>query len=229
MKLRDTASALEFEATLPAEGARPSWVEDAVRGVESGLYTGISPGFRVPTTAKLAGRLETRLSEEAGAAVGVLIPTPHVDAQLQADLGKLKGRLALVESTAAGWGEGRTGAPRSDWKPQRLGADPPAGLEALRGSVGLSIAAATGVPPALLIGGDSTGLRESFRVFLHSTTQPLARLILSELQTKLEEPDLTLTFERMMAGDITGRARALGQMVKAGIELSEARRLAGLE
>lgn len=80
-----------------------------------------------------------------------------------------------------------------------------------------------------LMGGDSTGLRESFRVFLHSTIQPLARLILPELQAKLDELDLALSFERMMAGDITGRARALGQMVKAGIELSEARRLAGLE
>ncbi len=161
--------------------------------------------------------------------MGVLIPTPSVDAQLQADLGKLKGRLALVESTAAGWGEGRSRAPRGDWKPQRIGADPPPALDTLRGSVGLSIAAAAGVPPALLIGGDSTGLRESFRAFLHSTLQPLSRLILPELQAKLDEPDLALTFEHLAAGDITGRARALGQMVKAGIELGEARRLAGLE
>ena len=161
--------------------------------------------------------------------MGVLIPTPHVDSQLQADLAKLGGRLALVESTASGWNEGRSGAPRGDWKPQRIGADPPAALDALRGSVGLSIAAACGVPPALLIGGDSTGLRESFRVFLHSTIQPLARLILDELRAKLDEPDLSLSFERLAAGDITGRARALGQMVKAGVPLEEARRLAGLE
>ena len=62
-------------------------------------------------------------------------------------------------------------------------------------------------------------------MFLHSTIQPLARLILSELQEKLDESDLSLSFERMMAGDITGRARALKQLVEAGIELPAARRL----
>ena len=115
-------------------------------------WKGLGPLDGASTTTKLAGRLETRLSEEAGASVGVLIPTPHVDAQLQTDLSKLKGRLALVESTTAGWGEGKQGAPRGDWRPQRIGADPPMALDSLRTSAALSIAAAAGVPPALLMG-----------------------------------------------------------------------------
>ena len=32
-------------ATIPEEGAAPSWIEDTVRGVNSGVLTGISPGF----------------------------------------------------------------------------------------------------------------------------------------------------------------------------------------
>ena len=41
-------AALRFTATLPPDGERPSWMEDAVRAVRSGLVRGISPGFRVP-------------------------------------------------------------------------------------------------------------------------------------------------------------------------------------
>ena len=48
LKLTDTDRALEFEATLPPESSRPSWVRDTVHAVESGLATGISPRFRVP-------------------------------------------------------------------------------------------------------------------------------------------------------------------------------------
>ena len=65
-------------------------------------------------------------------------------------------------------------------------------------------------------------------MFLHSTVQPLARLVEVELAAKLEM-EVTLSFSGLGAGDITGRARALAQMVSAGIELPEARRLAGLE
>ena len=36
-------------------------------------------------------------------------------------------------------------------------------------------------------------------MFLHATLQPLARLVLPELQAKLGEPDLALSFERLAA------------------------------
>ena len=39
---------LRFEATLPPEGQRPSWMQDAVMAVDAKLVRGISPGFRVP-------------------------------------------------------------------------------------------------------------------------------------------------------------------------------------
>ncbi len=48
LELEDTAEALNFTATLPPEGSRPSWVRDTVHAVEAGLATGVSPGFRVP-------------------------------------------------------------------------------------------------------------------------------------------------------------------------------------
>lgn len=192
-------------------------------------WRGVGPLDGAATTARAAGRLEGGLADELGASVGVLLPVPRVDSQLQTDLGKLRGRLALVESTASGWGEGSRGAPRGDYRPQRVGADPPLALEPLRGSLALSIMGAAGVPPALLLGADAAGLRESYRVFQRLSVEPLSRSLLPELRLKLETPDLALSFEGLGAGDITGRARALRSLVEAGIELPEARHLTGLD
>ena len=49
LQIRDTAAAVEFEATLP--GISPSWVVDAERAIAAGLMVGLSPGFRVPPRA----------------------------------------------------------------------------------------------------------------------------------------------------------------------------------
>ena len=48
LTLRDSAEALTFEARLPPEDAWPSWMLDAVLAIRSGLFAGISPGFRLP-------------------------------------------------------------------------------------------------------------------------------------------------------------------------------------
>ena len=44
----DSDEALDFEATLPPEAEQPTWMRDTVLAVRSGLFTGISPGFKVP-------------------------------------------------------------------------------------------------------------------------------------------------------------------------------------
>ena len=48
LKITDTPKELSFEAVLPDAADRPSWMEDAVRSVRSGLVSGLSPGFRIP-------------------------------------------------------------------------------------------------------------------------------------------------------------------------------------
>lgn len=48
LRLEDSDAALTFVATLPPAGEQPSWVRDTVRAIDSGLMTGISPGFVVP-------------------------------------------------------------------------------------------------------------------------------------------------------------------------------------
>ena len=46
MTIEDSADAVRFVATLPAEP--PSWVVDAELAIRAGVMTGLSPGFKVP-------------------------------------------------------------------------------------------------------------------------------------------------------------------------------------
>ena len=87
--------------------------------------------------------------------------------------------------------------------------------------------AACGVPPDLFAAGNAS--REAWRRFLHGSLQPLAALVARELADKLERPGLSIGFRRLAASDVANRARALGDLVKAGVELAEARRLSGLD
>ena len=88
--------------------------------------------------------------------------------------------------------------------------------------------AASGVPPGLLLdAGDGTSQRESYRRFVAATCEPIAALVAQELSEKLEVP-ISLSFASLMAGDIAGRARGFGAMVKAGMDPGKAAGLAGL-
>ena len=58
--------------------------------------------------------------------------------------------------------------------------------------------------------------------------QPVAGLVQHELRAKLDAPGLKLSFDALFASDLSGRARAFGSMVKAGMDVSKAAALAGL-
>ena len=198
-------------------------------------WQGLGPLQRAGLSAKLVATLEQRLGQESGGRVGYLLMVPAgVDGQdesvsrLRQDLAGLAGQTALMETTADGWGEGRDAAPRRDLQPQRIGPDIPRGNIELRRDAGLGILGACGVPPGLFAGGDGTAQRESWRRFLHGTLQPLARQTAVELSAKLDAPDLEFNLDRLFASDLSGRARALGSMVQAGLDLNAALELAGL-
>lgn len=207
--------------------AHPRYSADAARP-----WQGIGPMQRARTGGALAGALESRMSQEAGGSTGYLLPIPtdagdDTVSALKADIGKLAGKTALVETTAAGWGEGRTAAPRQDWKPQRLGADWPASTPLVYSAAQLSVLAACGVPVELVQAADGTGQREAWRRCLHGTIQPLGRIVAEELSRVYRRP-VTLDFEALAASDIAGRARAFQSMVAAGMEAGAAAAAAGL-
>ena len=200
-------------------------------------WTSPSPLGYARQTARLAANLELRLAEEAGARVGYLLPIPSDGGDgseddplggLKNDLGALAGNTALVETTSAGYGEGRAAAPQSDWTAKRMGANPPATLEPLRGAAAVDILSACGVPPALASGtAEGTAQREAWRRF-GITMQSVGRCVAEELADKLDAPGLRLHFEALGAADLAGRARATGIFTKAGVPLSRALELAGL-
>ncbi len=172
---------------------------------------------RASVSASLAGWLEARTRDEVSAQVGRVIPVPDSGAtgDVETGLRAMAGKTMLVPSTSSGWQEGPAGAPRTDWVPQRVGADPPAGLVALRLDVARSIVAACGIPAELLDAGEGTGAREALRRFLHTTLAPTARVIEVEASAKLDV-EVKLDFEALFATDLTGRARAFGSLVMAG-------------
>ena len=60
LKLKDTPKELRFDVTLPDAAARPSWMEDAIKSVRSGLVSGLSPGFVIPPSRTVPNALKLR-------------------------------------------------------------------------------------------------------------------------------------------------------------------------
>ena len=126
------------------------------------------------------------------------------------------------------WSDTPQTAPRSDYKPMRIGADPPDTLRALRSEVGRAVLGCAGVPVELFEPGQGTGQREAWRRFLFGSVAPVANIILEELRSKLEVPDLKFGFQELRASDLAGRARAFQSMVASGMDSAKAAGLAGL-
>ena len=117
----------------------------------------------------------------------------------------------------------------ADVTPSRLGPEPPDSFPLLRDRLENAMYAMHGIPPALVAArGTGTALRESFRQVLHGLVRPLGALLAEELQAKLD-PDAALSFDALRAGDITGSARALGSLVKAGLTPQAAAAIVGLD
>ena len=230
--------------TRTVKGAQVVHVKYATSHVEP--WRGIPPLVLAGESGRLAVNLERALKWEMAAAaageVGAVVPLPtdasdpkdedetETDpfAPLKRVIKTLRGRLGLVETTAAAYGEGRAGAPADDWKPRRIGPDPPESLGVLREAVETTVLACCGVPVDLVRSGGTD--REAYRRFLHMSVQPLAAVIAAECADKLDTPGLGLDFQSLAAADIHGRARAWRSLVgrDATMDEREARRLAGL-
>ena len=194
-------------------------------------WKGLSPIEAASTTRKLLDNIELRLAQETGGAVGNVIPVPNLEssAQLQTDLQGLKGKTVLVESTSTGWSGGATmGVPSGDFTPRRIGASPPEVLAKLRRETEQSLLASCGVPITVLDASQGSASREAFRQFLHLTIGPIARQLAAQIQKAFELEEFAFSFDRLMASDLSGRARALQSMVNASVPLDKAMALSGL-
>ena len=153
---------------------------------------GLSPLQYASLTGTLTANLETALGYEAGGAVARLMALPeghqNPDGLTDAIRGA-KGRTLLPETTAGGYGDA-TGAPRKDFQPVRLGANPPRALVTLRSQVESTVLACFGVGAPLGPAGvtDGTAAREAARRLWTLTIQPLAARIAEELTRVLDRP-----------------------------------------
>ena len=190
---------------------------------------GISPLAKAGGLNTLVTKIEQAMGWEAGSTVGYILPVPSGSpvSQLKQDIQKMKGEIAVVETAAGGWDAGRANAPRRDFESSRLGANiPQTSIELYRYATNL-VLAVCGVPPELADSSvDATGMRESWRRFMFGTLVPLSKLLTAYAARRGLE--VRLDFDDLMASDITGRARAFGSMVTAGMDVEEAAILTGL-
>ena len=196
-------------------------------------WQGRSPMSRCPETAALAANLESRLAQEAGGPVGSFLSVPegaNPDGDTLADLrtgvAAAKGHPILHETVVRGHGD-PGGAPHGDLRPVRFGAAWPSAVADLRDPIGQSVMLACGIPTALTSNSDGTSAREGLRRLLTTTIKPVSKIIETELRAKLD-PAAALTFGELAASDISGKARAVSQLVKAGMDIDKARSVAGL-
>ena len=200
-------------------------------------WRGIGPLGRATRLGSLIGGAETRLAEEANGITTRILPMPSSAeavgdddplALMKADLAKGGGKLHFAATTADGFGEGRVAAPSQDWVQRRIGPEPHEGLCKLREQAQMAVAAACGIPPALLYSiSDGTLARESYRAFLHSAVRPVARLVADEVEMKLGTRP-TFDFNALYAHDLAGRAQSFQRFAAGGMEVNQALALTGL-
>ncbi len=254
MVMLTRASSWDIEGTAPATwryllelpGPSDHWTVRApaaqvlhFRAYQSAAlpHRGRSPLALSGASAESLANAESQLRDELSGPVGRLIPAPLDQlgdgdeddplATLEASLAALRGRSALVPSMSRDWG---AGGPQNatDWKSQRIGADPPDSVVRLRKEGHEAVLAAAGVPPMLFsAAGQAQASREALRQFLHMTVAPLARIVEVEATRKLAAP-VALDFTSLHASDVQGRARSFQSLVGGGMDVERAARLSGL-
>ena len=148
-------------------------------------------------------------------------------ADLKASIAKLKGQTALLETTSAGWGEGKASSPQADYVSRRIGANPPVTLSPLRTEAGMAVLSACGVPVSLMTDADGTSQRESWRRFVMGSVEPMLRTVAAEINEKLEA-SIRFDLGGLWAHDLAGRAQAFQKLVAGGQPINDALATAGL-
>lgn len=194
-------------------------------------YVGTGPLSWAHTTARLGSEAERSLADESAGPLAQLLPVPQdggdpddedtdTFAGLKSDIKAARGKAVLLETTAAGWGEGRGSAPQRDWMASRLGPNPPATMPEVARDAFARTLAACGSNVSMFTDADGTAQREALRRWHMGTVVPLARLLEHELRAKLEA-DVSLSFDPYPL-DVAGRAGAFAKLVQGGMDVTEA-------
>ena len=245
----DTPDPMDWRYQLTTSG--PSSTRTQFLGAESVVHIRIGASSRSPwrgrspieiggLTAALAATLETRAAEELSGPVGQIVVTnsetgapgletsERITAASRFNL--MRGGVAARSAQRDGLSDVGGKAASSAWgSTHRLGPNPPASIAQLREQNFRHVLALAGIPPEMATGEGAGGAaREAQRRWIAGGLAALGRIAAAELSAKLEV-DIALNFDALAQTDIQQRSRALSLMVQAGIEVAEARRLAGLD
>ena len=194
-------------------------------------WRGRSPIEIADTTAKLSAYLEQRAQQGASGSEGNVLPYPDVEfgtdedgnpmeSALQKDIDAMQGRTYLAPSGR----DAGVGAPQgigSDWKPRRIGYDPPSGLVELRRDVERSILNACGISPPLHDSNSGgTSYREAMKGFRALTVQPMANICAAEISRKTGANHSISAAQ--LSRDLQGVGRTLKGLTDAGLSLDQA-------
>lgn len=191
-------------------------------------WKGRSPWQMMGLSPALMSEIEGTFSTAANYAGKGILPFPSAVSDEQkgkAISGLQSGALAVLTSKAD-YGT-QTGGQQGEWRRVDLSADlQKTDFAEISRDLHIRLLTGCGIPPALMTeNGNAGAMREAYRLFVLQTVQPLARQCLPELTTKLGLT--TLSTADMMSADVAGRARAVGILTGAGVDLSKALKMAG--
>ena len=211
---------------LPASAAAP--------------WRGVPPWRAAKLTADLAGAIDQRLSEEAAAVSGYLVPTADVGDEgaagttsLELTMKGAKGGTVLTATHQGGLGGGPSAAPppERELKPTRFGINPPQSLVTLRTDAAHELLGLYGLSAAMLDArAAGPAMRESWRIGIRLGVVPLMRTIADQAAVALDVPGLKFNLDDASAGDVAALARAWRGLVgqEAKMDPDAARELVGL-
>jgi hypothetical protein len=192
-------------------------------------WRGRSPFALMGLSPTLLAEIEQAISGALPFAGKGLLPMPSTIAPEQQSKvlsGLQNGALAVVTSKADF--QTHAGGDRSEMKRVDLTPDmSKMGLQATHDALHTAVLSAAGIPPGLFAGGQSSTVREQYRLFALTTLDPLSRIIQPELKRKLGIESLSL--RDTMSADTAGRARSVSSLVQSGVPLKMAMSLCGWE
>ena len=211
---------------------RPAWLH-IIRDASPGYpWMGVSGLQRAQVTNAMATAAEDALLRESRQPVKQLVPLPQgiskaTKDDLRSNLTDPQTKIALPETTAGGFGAGRTSSPTTDWKPYRLQPMPHDALVQAASDAQARVVSALGAHPALIGGGSgSTGTvdREAVKQFRKFLMQPIARLI-EENSVRAFGERITISWPASVEA-MGIKAKTADTLLKMGVDPQEALQIA---
>lgn len=199
-------------------------------------HIGRSPFALAESTSRLAAGIERQLSDEADQSSVYVLPAPMQAlgdqlTQVKDDIKAARGRAQMVPSMAGDFGTDairRQGGGSNDWKPQRLGFNPPDVAGTIREAVARELLSIAGISPTIFAAGSqSAAAREAFRSLISTTIEPLAAVIEAEASMKLAGM-VDLSFEKLESFDLQARARSFKSLIDGGMDMEKAAAASGI-